>query len=213
MKKLLLAGVAVLAIAGSTAVYAQHRGHDGFRHHHMRMNPEDRAAFFDARIAAVKAGLKLNPDQDKLWPPLEAAVRDFVKLRIDRANARMQEKQARVSRDDRGSDARSERDGAPVLICPHPVATARSAIVVSSVSPERWLIMHRYPDECASVTASRVSDSVPIWLTFTSSAFAAPRVMPSSSRSGLVTNRSSPTICTFVPSWEVSAIQPSQSSS
>ena len=108
MKKLLLAGVAVLAIAGSTAVYAQHRGHDGFRHHHMRMNPEDRAAFFDARIAAVKAGLKLNPDQDKLWPPLEAAVRDFVKLRIDRANARMQE------RDSRGPDARPAGDADPV---------------------------------------------------------------------------------------------------
>ncbi len=38
---------------------------------------------------------------------------------------------------------RSERAGAPVLICPQPVATARSAIVVSSVSPERWLIMQR----------------------------------------------------------------------
>ena len=53
------------------------------------MNPEDRAAFADARIAAVKAGLKLNADQEKLWPPVEAAVRDFAKLRIDRANARM----------------------------------------------------------------------------------------------------------------------------
>ena len=55
----------------------------------MRMNPEDRAAFADARIAAVHAGLKLNADQEKLWPPVEAAVRDFAKLRIDRANARM----------------------------------------------------------------------------------------------------------------------------
>ena len=55
----------------------------------MRMSPEDRAAFADARIAAVKAGLKLNADQEKLWPPVEAAVRDFAKLRIDRANARM----------------------------------------------------------------------------------------------------------------------------
>ena len=73
--------------------------------------------------------------------------------------------------------------------------------------------MHRYPELCARVTASRVSDRVPIWLTFTSSAFAAPRVMPSSSRSGLVTNRSSPTICTRSPTWEVNAIQPSQSSS
>ena len=55
----------------------------------MRMSPEDRAAFADARIAAVHAGLKLTPDQEKLWPPVETAVRDFAKLRIDRANARM----------------------------------------------------------------------------------------------------------------------------
>ena len=54
-----------------------------------RMNPEDRAAFADARIAAVHAGLKLTADQEKLWPPVEAAVKEFAKLRIDRANARM----------------------------------------------------------------------------------------------------------------------------
>jgi LTXXQ motif family protein len=89
MKKILLAGIAALAIAGSTMVYAQHRP---WFHDHMRMSPEDRAAFADARIAAVKAGLKLTPDQEKLWPPLETAVRDFVKQRIDRANARMNAK-------------------------------------------------------------------------------------------------------------------------
>jgi len=88
MRKFAIAAVAVLSIAGSTAVYAQfHRFGD--RMHHMRMNPQDRAAFVDARIAAVHAGLKLNADQEKLWPPVEAAVRDFAKLRIDRANARM----------------------------------------------------------------------------------------------------------------------------
>jgi len=86
MRKFAIAAVAVLAIAGSTAVYAQHR-HWG--HGHMRMNPEDRAAYADARIAAVHAGLKLTADQEKLWPPVEAAVREFAKLRIDRANARM----------------------------------------------------------------------------------------------------------------------------
>jgi hypothetical protein len=86
MRKFAIAAVAVLAIAGSTAVYAQHR-HWGFGQ--MRMNPEDRAAYADARIAAVHAGLKLTADQEKLWPPVEAAVRDFAKLRIDRANARM----------------------------------------------------------------------------------------------------------------------------
>src|SRR3979490_3206674 len=89
MKKFAIAGIAALAIAGSTAVYAQHS--PWFHEHmqHMRMSPEDRAAFTDARIAAVKAGLKLTPDQEKLWPPVETAVRDLAKLRIDRANARM----------------------------------------------------------------------------------------------------------------------------
>ena len=86
MRKFAIAAVAVLAIAGSTAVYAQHR-HWGYGH--MRMNPEDRAAYADARIAAVHAGLKLTADQEKLWPPVEAAVKEFAKLRIDRANARM----------------------------------------------------------------------------------------------------------------------------
>ncbi|KRR21299.1 hypothetical protein CQ14_06525 [Bradyrhizobium lablabi] len=87
MRKFAIAAVAVLAIAGSTAVYAQHRHWGGFGH--MRMSPEDRAAYADARIAAVHAGLKLSAEQEKLWPPVEAAVKEFAKLRIDRANARM----------------------------------------------------------------------------------------------------------------------------
>src|SRR3954469_23570863 len=86
MKKILLAGTAALVLAGSTAVYAQHRP---WFHNHMRMSAEDRAAFADARIAAVHAGLKLSADQEKLWPPVETAVKEFAKLRIDRANARM----------------------------------------------------------------------------------------------------------------------------
>jgi hypothetical protein len=86
MKKILLAGTAALVLAGSTAVYAQHRP---WLHNHMRMSAEDRTAFADARIAAVHAGLKLNADQEKLWPPVETAVKEFAKLRIDRANARM----------------------------------------------------------------------------------------------------------------------------
>ena len=40
MKKILLAGVAALAIAGSTVVYAQHRP---WFHDHVRLSPEDRA--------------------------------------------------------------------------------------------------------------------------------------------------------------------------
>jgi hypothetical protein len=89
MRKFAIAAVAMLAVVGSTAVYAQY--HPWLREHlqHTRMSPEDRAAFADARIAAVHAGLKLTADQEKLWPPVESAVRDLVKLRIDRANAMM----------------------------------------------------------------------------------------------------------------------------
>jgi hypothetical protein len=89
MRKFTIAAIAVLSIAGSSAVYAQY--HRPWMEHfrHIRINPEDRAALVDARIAAVHAGLKLSADQEKLWPPVEAAVRDYAKLRIDRANARM----------------------------------------------------------------------------------------------------------------------------
>ena len=87
MKKALLAGVAAVMLAGSTAaVYAEPWSH----RHHSRMSVEDRAAYADARIAAVKAGLKLTPDQEKLWPPVEQAVRDLMKQRIERSDARMQ---------------------------------------------------------------------------------------------------------------------------
>ena len=40
------------------------------------LSPEDRAIFFDAHLAAVKTALKLTPDQEKLWPAAETAVRD-----------------------------------------------------------------------------------------------------------------------------------------
>ncbi len=52
-----------------------------------RFSPEDRAAFLDARIAALKAGLQLNADQEKNWAPLELAMRDLAKERATRLAA------------------------------------------------------------------------------------------------------------------------------
>jgi len=103
MRKFAIAGMAALAIAASTAVYA-HQGWFRDHMHHMRLSPEDRAAMLDARIAAVHAGLKLSPDQDKLWPPVESAVRDFAKLRMERANARMKAREDAQDGDQRASD-------------------------------------------------------------------------------------------------------------
>jgi zinc resistance-associated protein len=38
-------------------------------------SPADRAAFLDAGIAALHAGLKLSPEQEKLWPAVETSLR------------------------------------------------------------------------------------------------------------------------------------------
>jgi zinc resistance-associated protein len=46
-------------------------------------SPADRAAFLDARIAALHAGLELTPDQDKLWPSVDSAFRDLNKTIAD----------------------------------------------------------------------------------------------------------------------------------
>src|SRR5205085_10432265 len=41
-----------------------------------RFSPEDIEAFADARLAALHAGLKLSPDQERMWPPVEEAIRN-----------------------------------------------------------------------------------------------------------------------------------------
>ncbi len=90
-----IAATAVLAIAGSSIVYAQqrfgdHRGFAGGPRAEQRYWPsaEDIAAFADARIAALRAGLELTPDQAKNWPAFEQALRDMAQLRIQRMQAR-----------------------------------------------------------------------------------------------------------------------------
>ena len=88
MLKTVLAGVTMLALAGGSFVYAQQRGDSGPRAHRGQMSEQDRGAMTDARIAALKAGLKLTPDQEKNWPALETALRDRAKMRSDRMTAR-----------------------------------------------------------------------------------------------------------------------------
>jgi zinc resistance-associated protein len=89
MWKGIVAGAAALAIAGSSLVYAQQRGwNEGGRGPGRgQPNIEDMRAFGEARLAALKAGLTLNADQEKNWPAFEQAARDVAKLRIDRVSA------------------------------------------------------------------------------------------------------------------------------
>jgi len=126
MWKKALVGATALVIAGSAFVYAQQRpgmmpGGSDMMHGMMRGGPggfggwrpsaEDMSAFADARIAALRAGLRLNPDQEKTWPAFEQAARDFAKMRIDRFAARRDQQPAAdpIERLQRRADALTTR--------------------------------------------------------------------------------------------------------
>lgn len=107
---LLLAGMAAVGAAGigAAAVHADERGGPfgggGWSHRHGRwaaLSAEDRAAFTDARIAGLHAGLKLSAEQEKLWPPVETALRDLSKQRDAQRAARRE--RGRMSEDAPGA--------------------------------------------------------------------------------------------------------------
>jgi hypothetical protein len=49
----------------------------------------DHEAMLDAKLAGLKAGLRLTSDQEKLWAPFEAAVRDAAKLHMEQMKSMM----------------------------------------------------------------------------------------------------------------------------
>ena len=82
---LLATGLVGLGLAGAAWAHDRHGG--GQHGRWSALTPEDRAAFAEARIAAIHAGLTLRPDQEALWPPVEAAMRDMAKMRQQRRAA------------------------------------------------------------------------------------------------------------------------------
>jgi zinc resistance-associated protein len=87
MWKAIVAGTAALAIAGTSLVYAQQRGGRDGMMQGWQPNTEDMRAFGEARLAALKAGLTLTPEQEKNWPAFEQAARDMAKQRAERMSA------------------------------------------------------------------------------------------------------------------------------
>ncbi len=83
--KSVLAGAMALALAGGSLVYAQ-QTQDRERDQapqRQQQRADDLAAYGDARIAALKAGLKLTPEQEKNWPALEQALKQAAKQRSE----------------------------------------------------------------------------------------------------------------------------------
>jgi zinc resistance-associated protein len=92
MWKSIVAVAAALTVASLSLAYAQQQygredGNIDRRYQHHRMSAEDIAAFTDARIAALKAGLELTPDQAKNWPAFEQALREMAELHAQRRKA------------------------------------------------------------------------------------------------------------------------------
>jgi zinc resistance-associated protein len=97
MWKTVLAGATAVAILGSSAVYAQDRAAPASGARDVtRWQPsaEDISAFTDARVAALKAGLKLTAEQEKNWPAFEQAYRDLAKARADQMRAFREQRQS-----------------------------------------------------------------------------------------------------------------------
>lgn len=104
MKSKLLAGIITLSLTGTGLAFAQNAMTPDSRRAEASL--EDASAFTDARIAGLKAGLKLTPDQEKNWPAVETALRDLAKQRADRRKAfdeRMKER--REARRNAGDNA------------------------------------------------------------------------------------------------------------
>lgn len=106
MKQTIIAATAavLLATAGFGIAAASPRAGEAPRERpSLEDMAENASAYSDAGIAALKAGLRLTPDQEKLWPPVEAALRDVAQQRIDRRMARAEahrERRAEGRRDE-----------------------------------------------------------------------------------------------------------------
>jgi hypothetical protein len=72
MQKLLAAGLTALFISTSSLAYAQA---PSAMPSQGGPSPQDLAALTDTRIELVKMALQMTPEQQKLWPPVEEAIR------------------------------------------------------------------------------------------------------------------------------------------
>ena len=105
MKKTIAAGAIALTFAGVGLALAQNGQRSPAREGRgFRASAEDVAAFTDARVAALKAGLKLTAEQEKNWPAVETAMRDLAKERADRIKEREARGEARREARRNGGD-------------------------------------------------------------------------------------------------------------
>jgi LTXXQ motif family protein len=126
----LLAGSGTYALAQQTpapAAPATPQAQDqGRQDRRPRLSQDDYNRLVDARIASIKAGLKLNVDQERLWAPVESAIRTSAGERF----TRMQERPDRNERRSMDFMQRLERRSAMVT-----ERAQRSTAVTTALRP------------------------------------------------------------------------------
>lgn len=83
----ILAGASLMALAGASAV-AQTAPTAPAPDQQAQTRRSDAEALLDARLAGVRAGLKLNPEQERLFAPVEQAYRTMAAERARRFEER-----------------------------------------------------------------------------------------------------------------------------
>jgi zinc resistance-associated protein len=82
----LAASAFAVAVVAGAAAQANNPPQPPWMHHWAA----DHEAMLNAKLAGLKAGVGLNADQEKLWGPFEAAVRDAAQLRMQHMQMHME---------------------------------------------------------------------------------------------------------------------------
>jgi len=83
MKRTVVAALVVGSLSAPIIALAAEGDQQASRAERMQQWTADRETVLDAKLSGMKAGLGLTADQEKLWAPFEAAVKDAAKSRID----------------------------------------------------------------------------------------------------------------------------------
>ncbi len=118
MRKALILATTAAVIGGSLLAYNVYAQQQPPARSRWQPSAADIGAFANARIAAIHAGLALNADQEKLWPPVEGVLKDIAKRRVERFEKFRAERQAQAQ-----PPAQTQTPAQPTL--PDPITRMR----------------------------------------------------------------------------------------
>ena len=111
MMKIILLGTTALFLTASSIANAQSAQSSQASPPATPVSAEDEKTLTDLRIDLVKAALQLTPEQEKLWPPVESAIR-----------ARAEDRKARIAKIQETVGRRADESRAEALRNRDPIA-------------------------------------------------------------------------------------------